>query len=155
MGRNATHQPKKRILMPMVVAISVFLLLYFGGAIHDGARRYSRALDISRNQAHTVVGREGYEYIFEPNTQIFIDKILPTNEHIIITHIVFSDYLPFDLISGCRFLDQDICMWMRLNILYHHDPKPRIHQLFLYASISALLIGSVFYLLLNKNFITP
>ena len=144
MSKITSHNHRKRTIMAATVAIGVFLILYFGGAFHDGSSRYARAMNISKNRAHTQVGKEGYEYIFEPNTQIFIDKILP-NKNIIITHIVLSDYLPFDLVSGCRFLDQDICMWIRFNVFYFHEPTPMIIRLILYASITALLTGAGFY----------
>ena len=153
MGWITLHKHRKRTAMAVIVVIGVFLILYFGGAIHDASMRYARAKNISRNRAHTTVGREGYEYIFEPNTQIFIDKILP-NGNIIITHIVLRDYLPFNLVSGCRFLDKDICTWMSFNVFRSYDQTPMILRLILYASIAALLTGAGFYLL-SKPFINP
>ena len=146
MRRIALRNDRKRTVMAVTVAISAFLIIYLGGAINDASIRYARAVTISDNRAHTRVGIEGYEYIFEPDTQIFIDKILP-NGNIIIANIVLQDYLPFNIDSGCGFLDIDICKWMRFDIYYSHDQTPTILRLVLYASITALLTGVVFYLL--------
>ena len=108
MGRIALHKNRVRTVLAVTAAIGVFLIIYLGGAINDASMRYLRAAAISENRAHTRVGKDGYEYIFEPNTQIYIDKILP-NSTIIITTIVLQDYLPFNIDSGCGFLDIDIC----------------------------------------------
>lgn len=153
MCRIALRNLRKRTVMAVTVAISALLIIYLGGAINDASIRYARAATISENRAHTRVGKEGYEYIFEPNTQIFIDKILP-NGNIIIANIVLQDYLPFNIDSGCGFLDKDICTWMRFNVFYSHDPTPMILRLIFYASITALLTGAGFYLL-SKPSINP
>ena len=116
MDRITLQKHRKRTLLAVIVAIGVFVIIYFGSAIQDASTRYAHAMNISKNRAHTRVGKEGYEYIFDPDTQIFIGKILP-NGNMIITYIVVSDYMPFDFISGCRFLDRDICLWIRFNIL--------------------------------------
>jgi len=152
MGRIALPDKRKRIALAVTAATSVFLIIYLGGAINDALVRYTRAMTISTNRAHTRVGREGYEYIFEPNTQIFIDKILP-NGTIIIATIVLQDYLPINIDSGCGFLDIDICTWMRFDIFYYHDQTPAVLRLILYASIAALLTGVGFYLLSRPSVI--
>lgn len=146
MGRIALHNNRVRTVLAVTAAISAFLIIYMGGAINDASMRYARAAAISENRAHTRVGKEGYEYIFEPNTQIFIDKILP-NSSIIIAAIVLQDYLPFNIDSGCGFLDIDICTWLRFDIFYYHDQTPTILKLIFFASIAALLTGVGFYLL--------
>ncbi len=146
MGRIALHNNRVRTVLAVTAAISVFFIIYIGGAINDALLRYTRAAAISENRAHTRVGKEGYEYIFEPNTQIFIDKILP-NSSIIIATIVLQDYLPINIDSGCGFLDIDICTWMRFDIFYYHDQTPTILRLILFASIAALLTGAGFYIL--------
>ena len=150
MRRIALRNNRTRILLALTAAIGAFLIIYLGGAINDASRRYARAVTISTNRAHTRVGREGYEYIFEPNTHIFIDKILP-NGNIIIATIVLQDYLPFDVDSGCGFLDIDICTWMRFDIFYYYDQTPAVLRLILYASITALLTGIGFYLLSRSS----
>lgn len=146
MGRIALRNNRVRTVLAVTAAISAFLIIYMGGAINDASMRYARAAAISENRAHTRVGKEGYEYIFEPNTQIFIDKILP-NSSIIIAAIVLQDYLPINIDSGCGFLDIDICTWLRFDIFYYHDQTPAILRLILFASIAALLTGVGFYLL--------
>ncbi len=144
---------KIQTVIAVTVVISVFLIIYLGGAIIDASMRHAHAVTISENRAHTRVGIEGYEYIFEPNTQIFIDKILP-NRNIIIANIVLQDYLLFNIDSGCIFLDKEICAWMHFEIFYFHDQTPMILKLILYGSITALLTGAGFYLL-SKPSISP
>ena len=146
MRRITIRSHRKRTVLVLTAAIGAFLIIYMGGAIDDAYMRYGRAVTISTNRAHTRVGIEGYEYIFEPNTHIFIDKILP-NGSIIIATIVLQDYLPFDVDSGCGFLDIDICTWMRFDVFYYHEQTPAVLRLILYASIAALLTGVGFYLL--------
>jgi hypothetical protein len=139
-SRFALGSNKKCVVLVLSAAICAFLIIYLGGAINDAYQRYSRAAAISTARAHTRVGREGYEYIFEPNTQIFLDKILP-NRNKIIANILLQDYLPIFLDSGCGSLDVDICNWMRIEILYYHDPTDSILRLILYASITAMMVG--------------
>ena len=146
MQRSVKPNLPKRTLIALSIAIGAFLIVYMGGAIHDAALRYASAAAISKSQAHTNVGKEGYEYIFEPNTQIFIDKILP-NRNLIIANIVIEDYLPLDLNSDCRYLDKDICTWIRFSVLFPHDPTRVVLRLILLASIAALLAGGGYYLL--------
>ena len=146
MRRIALRWLRKRTVITVVASLTVFLIIYLGGAINEASRRYARAASISEGRAHTNVGREGYEYIFEPNTHIFIDKILP-NDRIIIAIIVMQDYLFFDLDYGCAILDIDICTWMRFNIFYLQDQTAVILRLVSYASITALLTGAGVFLL--------
>ena len=150
MRRIAVYRQQKRTVVAVTAALIVFLIIYLGGAIKDASRRYARAASISKAHAHTNVGREGYEYIFEPNTQIFIDKILP-NDTIIVAIIVVQDYLFIDLDSGCGLLDKDICTWLRFDVFYDHDQRAVILKLVLYASITALLTGAGFYLLTKSR----
>jgi hypothetical protein len=116
------------------------------GAFNYASKRYMHAETISKNRAHTRVGKEGYEYIFDPQTQIFIDKILP-NKNIIITSIVLLDYLPLNTNYIRELLDNDVYSWMRFEIFYPYDPLPVVIRLLIYASIAALLFGFGFYLL--------
>jgi hypothetical protein len=151
MRRIASPKHEKWNNIAVTVAISIFLIQYVGSAIHSASMRYATAMNIAKNRAHTRVGIEGYEYIFEPNTQIFVDKILPNGTKIIV-YIVLQDYLPFKIFSRCWFLDQDVCKWIEFNIFYTHDPTPTIRKITLYASITALTIGVGFYLF-TKRFI--
>ena len=89
---------------------------------------------------HTTIGKEGYEYIFEPNTQTLLDKILP-NQTRLIAAIVLEDYLPFGQDEGCWFFDGSACEWLQFNVLYGHDPSPVVQRLVRVASISAILVG--------------
>ena len=147
---------RKRIAISAIAAVILFLILYFGCAYQDAARRYQHAEAASRNQAHTLVGVEGYEYIFEPNTQILIDKILP-NRNRIIAHIVLTDYQPFKLGVGHKFLDPDIYTWTQLNVLYHHEPAPAIRRYILFTSLASFLTAAGTYglgtFLHNRNWI--
>lgn len=146
MRRIALHKPGKRTAVTLITVLLTFLIIYLGGAYSDASRRYAHAASISKSHAHTNVGREGYEYIFEPNTQIFIDKILP-NEAIITAVILIQDYLFIGLDSGCGFLDVDICAWLRFDVFYSYDQTPLVLRLVAYASLAALLAGSGIYLL--------
>ncbi len=150
MSRIAFDSNRKRVVLALTAAICTFLITYLGGAINDAYLRYTRAAAISTARAHTRVGREGYEYIFEPNTQIFLDKILP-NRNIIIANILLQDYFPNNLDSGCGSLEVDICNWMRFGILYYHDPTAGIIRLVLYASSAAILAGIGFFLLSQSS----
>ena len=146
MGRITLVKPRKHTSMAVTIAISVFSILYLGGALQDAKVRTASAMEISYNRAHTRVGKEGYEYIFDPDTHIFIDKILP-NGNTIIINVVLIDYMPFKRIPECRFLEKDICSWMHQNILYFHDPTPTIRRLAIFSLVVALLVGVGFYLL--------
>lgn len=150
MRKIALRKPSKRTVIAVSAALVAFLIIYLGGAINDASRRYARAASISKAHAHTNVGREGYEYIFEPNTQIFIDKILPYRTTIIAI-IVAQDYLSIELDSGCGLVDVDICTWLRFDVFYGHDQTALVIRLLLYASITAILTGAGFSLLYRPS----
>ena len=149
MGSSSQGKSNKHKWLTLTSAISIFAIVYMAGAISDAANRYQRAELIARSQADTNVGREGYEYIFELNTHIFIDKILPNSEKII-TFIVIEDYLPISMGFDGGFLEKDIYEWMRFRIFYPHDQKPMVLRLILYASIAAMLTGVVVYLISKR-----
>ena len=137
----------RQTVIAAVFAACLFIIIYSAGAIRDANQRYQFAEAISTNRAHTRVGKEGYEYIFDPNTQIFIDKILP-NREMINAHIVMHDYFPSYSGSGCEHLDVDICTWMRFNIFYPHDQNPIVIRLLISASTAAVLSFFLYKLLI-------
>jgi hypothetical protein len=134
------HTKAKRMRACLIAALCAFIIVYLAGATHDAAIRYQRALAISKSKAHTVLGKEGYEYIFDPDTHILVDKILP-NDALILTHIMLTDYLGLDLVSGCTTLDSEICQWIQFNVLYYHDPRSEILNLIYYAAGAAVVVG--------------
>lgn len=135
-------------VMAVAATAGMFVIVYLGGISHEAFRRYVTAENIAIEQAHTRVGLEGYEYIFEPNTQILIDKIIP-NRFKVIASIVRVDYLPFPEEDGCGWVEGDICRWMKYRILYFHNPHETIQEYILYASIASLLTGAVSYYYFN------
>ena len=122
------------------------MVAYLGWAAYAASTRYSNAVLLSERQAHTILGKEGYEYIFEPSTQILIDKIKPNRAEIML-YVILKDYLPFPTGSECTFPDQDICNWMDISMFYGHDPGPAIRKTMFYAAIAALLSAGGAYLL--------
>ena len=124
--------------MMIGAALIVFLIVYLGWAFYDISKRYSKAVRLSERQAHTILGKEGYEYIFEPSTQVLIDKIKP-NRAAILAYVFLKDYTPFQSGSECAYPDQDICHWMDIRMFYGHDPGPALRNMVLSASIIALL----------------
>jgi len=136
------HALPKRIRNCLIAALCATLITYLAGATLYANRRYQQALAISKSKAHTVLGKEGYEYIFDPDTHILVDKILP-NDALILTHIVLSDYLGLDSVTACTTLDPEICQWIQFNVLYFHDPQAEILKLLVYAAGAAALVGFV------------
>jgi hypothetical protein len=120
-----------------------------GWAIYAASTRYTNALVWDERQAHTIVGKEGYEYIFEPNTHVLLDRIKPNGVKIVL-YIAMKDYLPSLNRTECTFPDQLICDWLNIDIFYGHDPKPEIRKMILYAAIIGLILAGGFYLLTRK-----
>lgn len=137
---------RPRAVIALAGAVGAFIICYLGGTHHEASQRYVEAESLAKEEAHTRVGREGYEYIFEPKTQILIDKILP-NRGKIIASILRVDYLPPWGDSSCGWVSGDICTWMKREILYYHDPVESIRHHALYASTAALLAGMGYVLL--------
>lgn len=135
-------KPKRRKIrrLSLLAALCAFLIVYLAGATWFANLRYRQALVVAKSQAHTVLGKEGYEYIFDPDTQILVDKILP-NDLLILTHIVMSDYLGLDLVSDCKTLDPNICQWIQMNVRYFHNPQTEILKLMVYAGGAAVVVG--------------
>ena len=140
MSSKAEKFSSSRIGITIGTALIVFLGVYFGWTFYDAFTRYSNAVLLAERHAHTTIGKEGYEYIFEPSTWVLIDKIKPNKEEIIF-YVFLEDYLPFQIGSECTFPDQDVCNWMNTHILYGHDPEPALHKIILYASISAFFVA--------------
>jgi len=140
MSSKAEKLSSSRIGVTISIALIVFLGVYFGRTFYDAFTRYSNAVLLAERHAHTIIGKEGYEYIFEPSTWVLIDKIKPNKREIIFC-VFLEDYLPFQIGSECTFPDQDICNWMNIHIFYGHDPRPVLFKIILYASIIALLVA--------------
>lgn len=142
----ADRSNRKRILVALLIGALAGLLVYLVGAAVSAANRFTFALEFSKERAHTVIGREGYEYIFEPNTQILLDKIMP-NQSAIVLHIIWQDYLPFTIHERCLFDDPHICAWMDILVFYEHDPSPLVRQILLVALIAGLITAAFVYVL--------
>jgi hypothetical protein len=151
-----TSKPEKllssRIGVTIFITLIVFLSAYFFGGFYDAFTRYSNAVLLAERHAHTVIGKEGYEYIFEPSTWVLIDKIKP-NKGEIIFYVFLEDYLPLRIGSECTFPDQDVCNWMNIHILYGHDPESVIRKTALYALIIALLVAFINQLVKKVKFL--
>lgn len=105
---------------------------------------------MDERQAHTIVGKEGYEYIFEPNTHVLIDRIKPNGVKIVL-YIFRKEYLPSFNRTDCTFPDQLVCEWINFEIFYGYDPKPEIFKMILFAAIIGLIPAGGFYLLTRKE----
>jgi hypothetical protein len=138
MSNKARKLSSSQIVVTISTALIVFLIGYLGWAFIDIATRYLNAVQLSERHAHTIIGKEGYEYIFEPSTQVLIDKIKPQKREIVL-YVFLEDYLPFQIRSECTFPDQDICNWMNIHMFYGHDPRHTLRKITLYAAIIALL----------------
>ena len=152
MTRKAEKFSSSRIGITIFITLIVFLGVYFGWTFYDAFTRCSNAVLLAERHAHTIIGKEGYEYIFEPSTWVLIDKIKPNKDEIIF-YVFLQDYLPLQIRSKCTFPDQDVCNWMNIHILYGHDPKPIIRKTALYASISALLIVLIMQVVRKVKFL--
>ncbi len=113
--------------MVIGLVIIAFLILYLGWALYDASVRYDKAVILAERYAHTNVGKEGYEYIFEPDTQILIDKIKPRKWEIIF-YVFLKDYLPFQSRLVCIFPDQGMCNWIDIHLFYGNDPIPFLRR---------------------------
>lgn len=142
MRRKAKKSLFFRIVVPIGTALAVFLIIYLGWVFYDIHTRYSNAVHVAELHAHTIIGREGYEYIFEPSTQILIDKI-KTNPGDIIFYVFLKDYLPFHIEPECPFQDQGSCTWLDIHLFYGHDPRPLLRKIILYAAVIALFFAFV------------
>jgi hypothetical protein len=140
MSNKARKLSSSQIVVTFSIALIIFLIVYLRWAFYDIATRYLNAVLLSERLAHTIIGKEGYEYIFEPSTQVLIDKIKPQKGEIIL-YVFLEDYLPFKIRSECTFPDQDICNWMNIHMFYGHDPRPTLRKITLYASIIALFVA--------------
>ncbi len=127
MRRITLGSKRRRIITTVGFAIGAFLILYLGWAFYDASNRYDHAVMLAERHAHTTVGKEGYEYIFEPSTQILIDKIKPRRWEIIF-YVFRKDYLPFQSGSECIFHDQWMCSWLDIHIFYGNDPIPLLRR---------------------------
>jgi hypothetical protein len=147
MQHFGSRNPRATIILSMGIGLIAFLIVYLGWSLNDSSLRYAHALSLSERRAHTTLGKEGYEYIFEPSTHILVDKIKPTNRSVIIFYIFRKDYLPFQGGSECTFRDVDICNWMDIQVFYGHDPTPARREAMLYGTIVGLVFAGGFFLL--------
>lgn len=150
MANSAKPKKRLRIVLAIGLGIAVFLIVYLGWAYHTSSQRFNYAERLAEGRAHTIIGKEGYEYIFEPWTQTLLDKIMP-NRQVIIFYILAKDYLPGLNKTGCMLADQDICKWVDILVFYYHDPTPAIRQMLAYATIISLLTAGGVYLLSNRH----
>jgi len=122
MRRVALRNTRTWMIVTIGIAVTAFLAGYLGWAFYNTSLEYSNAVMLSTRRAHTNVGREGYEYIFEPFTHVFIDRVLP-NGKAIIFYVVQKRYLPS--LSGveCTYPDPEICKWIRINSFFGHDQR--------------------------------
>jgi hypothetical protein len=135
-----------RILAALSLALIAAILLYLSLALYSAYQRYSAAVAVSEGRAHTILGKEGYEYIFEPSTQLLVDKIKPQGREISI-YIMREDYLPTRRGQACTFPDPDICLWMAVQVFQDHDPAAQRRAFILSAVLLGLGVGGGFYLL--------
>lgn len=149
MGRIVLPRQRIRLIITISIALIVYISIYLGWAIYTASMRYSNALALSESRAHTTLGKEGYEYIFEPSTHLLVDKIQPLGREISF-FVLKKDYLPFHRGYDCSFLDQNNCIWMDINIFYDHDPAPMVQKMSLYAAIIVLIFGGGFFLLTSQ-----
>jgi len=70
MSSKAEKLSSSRIGVTISIALIVFLIVYLGWTFYDAYNRYSNAVLLAERHAHTIIGKEGYEYIFEPSTWI-------------------------------------------------------------------------------------
>ena len=112
-----------RITALVGLMLGTLLILYLVWAFHAASTRYNDAVVLAERYAHTTVGKEGYEYIFEPNTQILIDRVKPQKWQIIF-YVFLKDYLPFQSGLECIFPDQGMCNWIDIHLFYGNDPIP-------------------------------
>jgi hypothetical protein len=143
---SSTHL---RIILTICVAIFVFVSVYLGAAFYSTSKNFDFAVQESEQHAHTIIGKEGYEYIFEPSTQILIDRIKP-NSIKIISYLVLHDYLFFRSRSDCTYPDPFVCNWIliQMNPDLYQPMQPWRFMLILL--ISGLVAGGGFYLLTRR-----
>ena len=70
MSSKAEKLSSSRIGVTISIALIVFLIVYLGWTFYDAYNRYSNAVLLAERHAHTIIGKEGYEYIFEPSTWV-------------------------------------------------------------------------------------
>ncbi len=148
MRRLALDSQGKGMLVSVGLGVVVFLAAYLGWAFYETSLRFTGVLSLSERQAHTIVGKEGYEYIFDPTTQVYIDRIKP-NSTAIVTYIVLKNYLPSLRGRECTFPDPEACLWITHNLHFGQDQRAERGDMILYASLLGLVSAGVAYLLIK------
>ncbi len=146
MGRSVLSNTPKQVIKTLSIAVAIFLVTYLGWAFYTTSVIYSKAIGSAEQQAHTIVGKEGYEYIFEPTTQIFIDRIKP-NGRAIVSYLVLKNYLPSLGGPECTYPDSEICKWLEINMHFGQDQRAGIRNKVLYSSLLGVILSAAFYYL--------
>jgi hypothetical protein len=150
MRRLASFGPRKRIWISLSIAVGVFLIVYLVWAFQRASTIFSDAVMRSEARAHTIVGKEGYEYIFDPTTHVFIDRIKPHGTAII-TYLVRKHYLPSLEGPECTFPDREACRWINANIHLGRNHRIDRRNMALYASTLGLVCAGGYYLLTKQG----
>ena len=143
MSRIALGSKTGRIILTISIGLVVFLLVYLGWAFYTSSNRYAEAVLRAESVAHTNIGKEGYEYIFEPGTHTLVDRIKP-NGTAISLYVLLIDYISFQSGTECSYPDPVVCEWMALHIFYGHDPAPMARRMGLCAAFLGLLCAMGF-----------
>ena len=150
MRRMALGSTRQRLIVITSTALIIFLIGYLGWAFYTTSIRYTNVVRISERRAHTIVGKEGYEYIFDPFTHVYIDRIKP-NGRAIISYIVLKNYLPSLSGSECTFPDSEICRWISINLHFGPDQRTELGKMIFYSSILGLVSAGGIYLLMRQS----
>ena len=146
MGRLIVLNPYKQMVSVFLIGLFVFLGVYLGWAFYITSTRYSTAVFQSEYQAHTIVGQEGYEYIFDPTTQVYIDRIKPKGSAII-SYLVLKNYLPSLNSHRCTYSDPETCRWIRLNMHFSRTEREAIRKMLIVSSSLGIIAATAFYFL--------